>query len=205
MDESYFFLGEMALGLWKQFLRLLVKKSMEVEKMWIRLLGSILVVSATTMFGMSVQQIELNRKKELLSLERGILLLKQQLACFGMPLDEIFETVGGKISGTAGLIFTGVAERMRERSGGSVAEIFSEVVALHQGESALVGLDFEALYAFSDALESLARKENEGSIDFLLTHIKKEVELLEQRIAKNGKLYIGVGFLSGLLLVVMMW
>ncbi len=172
--------------------------------MWIQLIGSVMVLGATTLFGVGFHQMEVNRKKELLLLERGILLLKQQLDCFGMPLDEAFAVVGEKISGTAQLIFLELAKRMKERSGGTLAEMFRDVLEMKKEDSALQAKDFEELSNFGATLQSLARKENEGSIDFLLEYIKKEVALLEKRIEKNGKLYYSVGILSGLLLVVML-
>ncbi|MFI3175190.1 MAG: stage III sporulation protein AB [Bacillota bacterium] len=172
--------------------------------MWIRLIGSVMVLGATTMFGVHFQQIEVVRKKELLELERGILLLKQQLNCFGMPLEEAFLAVGEKISGTASLIFLEVAEAIKERQAGSVSEIFHEVLE-RKKESGLQESDFLALRDFGKTIVAFARKENTGSIDFLLEYIKKEIGGLEKRIEKNGKLYMSVGVLSGLLLVVMLW
>ena len=83
-----------------------------------RLLGSVLVLSATLWFGAYFAAKEKYRLQELAELERAILLLQSQIAYLSAPLTEILESIGWKAEGVIGEIFAQAAAVMAERKRG---------------------------------------------------------------------------------------
>ena len=79
-----------------------------------RLLGSVLVLSATLWFGAYFAAKEKYRLQELAELERAILLLQSQIAYLSAPLTEVLESIGWKAEG---VIRAGGGSHGREEKG----------------------------------------------------------------------------------------
>ena len=170
--------------------------------MWIQVIGSVLIIVATTMVGISFQIKENYRKQELERLERALLLMKNQITYFASPMAEIFQQIGWKTEGVIGFAFHNIGKDMETRQGCSAEDIWKKGWDSIIKESYFTAHDFEEILSFGKTLDFLDRQQQEGSVDMLLGYIRKRQEEIEKRLHKNGKLYYSMGVLSGLLLVV---
>ena len=170
--------------------------------MILRMAGTILIMSATLWFGAYLAAKERYRLKELEELERGILLLQSQIAYLSAPLPEVLESISWKTDGSIGEGFQEAAERMAKRDGSSAEDIWTEVWQKKTGHTLLSAEDMEALLLFGKTLGYLDKEQQEGSIRLFLHYLEGSLEHGKKRLEKNGRLYYGMGGLSGLLLVV---
>ena len=154
-----------------------------------RLLGSVLVLSATLWFGAYFAAKEKYRLQELAELERAILLLQSQIAYLSAPLTEVLESIGWKAEGVIGEIFAQAAAVMAERKRGSAEEIWTEAWSKRRNQIFLTA-------------EYLDKAQQEGSICLLLRYLEEALAQGRKRLEKNGRLYYGIGGLSGLLIIV---
>lgn len=164
--------------------------------------GILLVLGATLWFGAYFAAKEKYRLKELEELERGILLLQSQIQYLSAPLPEVLESISWKTDGIIGKSFQEAAERMAERDGASAEQIWEEVWRKQAVHTFFTGEDLEAVLLFGKTLGYLDKAQQEGSIRLLLRYIEDALEQGKKRLEKNGRLYYGMGGLSGLLIVV---
>ena len=168
----------------------------------IRLAGILLVLGATMWFGAYFAAKEKYRRKELEELERGILLLQSHIQYLSAPLAEALESISWKTDGAIGEIFQKAAERMARRDGSSAEEIWAEVWQAEAVHTFLTSEDLDAILLFGRTLGYLDKEQQEGSIHLLLRYIEHALEQGKKRLEKNGRLYYGMGGLSGLLIIV---
>lgn len=170
--------------------------------MLIRLIGSGLILGAALWCGAYFAAKEKYRLRELEELERCILLLQGQIAYLSAPLPEILEGIGRKTEGSIGEAFREAAQRMTRREGSSAEGIWQEIWQEKAPQTFLSAEDREAVLLFGKTLGYADRAQQEGGMRLFLRYLTENREQGRKRLEKNGRLYYGVGGLSGLLLIV---
>ena len=146
-----------------------------------RMAGILLIMGSTVWTGATLAAREKYRLRDLGELERGVLLLEGQIAYLSAPLPEVLESVGWKMEGAAGVIFRQAAEGQKET-------FFRQE-------------DMDALLLFGKTLGFLDKEQQKNSIRLFLRYLESAQEQGRRRLDKNGRLYYGMGVLSGLMLV----
>lgn len=166
-----------------------------------RIAGALLVIGSTVWTGVFFAAKEKYRLKELEKMEQGILLLEGQITYLSAPLPEVLESVGWKTDGAVGDAFRQAAGRMARREGISAEAIWKEIWQEKQKETYLRPEDMDALFLFGKTLGYLDKEQQKNSIRLFLRYLEGAQEKGRRRLDKNGRLYYGIGVLSGLLLV----
>ena len=91
---------------------------------------------------------------------------------------------------------------MAERDKGSAEEIWEEAWQRQRAKLFLTAEDLDMVLSFGKTLGYLDKAQQEGSIALLLRYLSEALAQGKKRLEKNGKLYYGIGGLSGLLLIV---
>lgn len=170
--------------------------------MMLRLMGCVLIFGAALWIGASFAAKEQYRLRELEELERSILLLQGQIAYLSAPLPEILASIAQKTEGSIGAAFQEAAMRMARREGSSAEEIWQEVWQEKAPQTFLSAADAEAVRLFGKTLGYLDKAQQEGGIRLFLRYLAENRAQGKKRLEKNGRLYMGVSGLSGLLLIV---
>lgn len=168
----------------------------------IRFLGMAFIMGATLWFGAFFAMKEKYRLQGLEELERGLLYLQGQITYLSAPLAEALESVSWKMSGQMGSIFQQAAEKLQGRQAESAEKIWKEVWQKDGGQTFLSAEDIEMVLLFGKSLGYLDKIQQENSIQLLLRYIGEARQQGKTRLEKNGRLYYGMGGLSGLLIIV---
>lgn len=168
----------------------------------IRILGIVLTMGATLWFGAYFAMKEKYRLQELEELERALIYLQGQIGYLSAPLAEAMESICWKTEGQLGLIFQQVAEKLSERQGETAEEIWQKVWTEEISHTFLTGVDLDAILLFGKSLGYLDKVQQENSIQLLLRYIENALSKGRKTLEKNGRLYYGIGGISGLLIVV---
>lgn len=168
----------------------------------IRLLGSVLIMGATLWCGAYFAMKEKYRLQELEELQRALLYLQGQIGYLSAPLAEALESVSRKMGGQLGGIFQKAAEQLAARQGETAEEIWQKIWREEAVHTFLTMEDLDALLVFGRSLGYLDKTQQENSIRLLLRYIEDALAQGRKRLEKNGRLYYGMGCLSGLLIVV---
>lgn len=168
----------------------------------IRFLGMTLIMGATLWFGAYFAMKEKYRLQELEELERGLLYLQGQIGYLSAPLAEALEGVSWKMGGKIGDIFQQTAEKLQARQAGWAEAVWEEVWQKEGKHTFLSEEDQEAVLLFGKSLGYLDKTRQENSIGLLLRYIGEARQQGRKRLEKNGRLYYGMGCLSGLIIIV---
>ena len=87
------------------------------------------------------------------------------------------------------------------RDGVSAEEIWADVWKAGQKETFFRQEDMDALLLFGKTLGFLDKEQQKNSIRLFLRYLESAQEQGRRRLDKNGRLYYGMGVLSGLMLV----
>ncbi|MBQ9092034.1 MAG: stage III sporulation protein AB [Anaerotignum sp.] len=167
-----------------------------------RILGIVLIMGATLWFGAYFAMKEKYRLQELEGLQRALIYLQGQITYLSAPLAEAMESISWKTGGQLGSIFQQAAENMSARQGETAEQIWQEVWQKEAVHTFLAAEDLDAILVFGRSLGYLDKAQQENSIQLLLRYIEDALAQGRKRLEKNGRLYYGMGCLSGLLIVV---
>lgn len=168
----------------------------------IRGLGVFLVMGAALWFGAYFAMKEKYRLQELEELERAMIYLQGQIQYLSAPLGEAMESISWKINGQLGQIFQRAAEEMAEKKAETAEMIWRTVWEKEGAHTFFSAEDMESILLFGRSLGYLDKIQQENSIQLLLRYIDNALLQGRKRLEKNGRLYYGIGCLSGLLIVV---
>lgn len=168
----------------------------------IKLTGALLIMGATLWCGAYFAMKERFRLRELEELEQAMLYLNGQIQYLSAPLGEAFESIGWKLNSTLGQIFQENAEQLLQSAGETAEMIWEEIWKKEASHTFLTDEDLEAVLSFGRSLGYLDKVRQEESIRLLLRYIEGALLQGRKRLEKNGRLYYGMGCLSGLLIIV---
>ncbi len=166
------------------------------------LLGSGLVILATTLFAHSLIAKEKFRLDDLKEVEKGVLLLQNQVRYIGSPLGELLSSIGLQLNGGIGEIFSLIGVDMENRCGESGNAIWERIWHEKGKHTFLTAVDLTNIIDFGKSLSFLERNSKENSGELLLLTIRDTQDEIKSKLQQTQKLYYSLGVLSGLLLVV---
>ena len=168
----------------------------------LKLLGAVLVLGAALWFGAYFVMKEKYRLQELEELERALVYLQGQIAYLSAPLETAMEDIGRRTNGQIGQIFQQIAEKLSERQVGTAEEIWRDVWRKEVRHTFLSAEDIDEILLLGSSLGYLDKIRQENSIRLFLRYVESALLQGRKRLEKNGRLYYGIGGLSGLLVVV---
>ena len=172
--------------------------------MLLETIGMVLILAATTMTGAYLCLRERYHVQDLQTLQQAVLGIQNQILYLSAPLPEVLEAVSYQINGEIGSVLQETAQHMQQRTEQTAEEIWESVWRKHLPCTFLTGRDYEALMQYGKTLGYLNKEQQKDNSRFLLEYLQREQETLRRRLEKNGRLYYSMGFLGGLLVVVIL-
>jgi stage III sporulation protein AB len=169
----------------------------------IKIIGAIFIICATTWTGFEASRHLSERPKQLRQLKSALQSLEAEIMYGHTPLHEaarrlsaqltkplswFFETFANKLTSTE----TTVKDAWEE----SLSEVW-KMTALKQGE-------YEIMKQFGETLGRHDRVSQQKQIMLALTHLEREEADAYERQSKYEKMVKSLGFLSGLLLIILL-
>ena len=93
-------------------------------------------------------------------------------------------------------------QELAELERASAEEIWTEAWSKKRNQIFLTAEDLDMVLSFGKTLGYLDKAQQEGSICLLLRYLEEALAQGRKRLEKNGRLYYGIGGLSGLLIIV---
>lgn len=96
------------------------------------------------------------------------------------------------------------AKAMAERTGETAEQIWETVWMRHISHTYLSVDDYQSILRFGKTLGYLDQEQQKNSTELFLTELRQKCRQIEHRLEKNGRLYYSMGFLGGLMLVIVL-
>lgn len=172
--------------------------------MWLKSVGIVLVMMATTLTGMGFYLKEKYRLQDLKTLEQAVLQMQQQITYLALPLPDVLECVSFQIAGQIGCILQEIANKMKQHSKETAEEIWESVWLSHVKKTYFAKEDMEMILQFGKTWGGWDKQKQENNMSYFLRELEQKQDMLRKKIEKNGKMYCGMGILSGLILIVVL-
>lgn len=172
--------------------------------MWMKLIGSALVIAACAGLGADAARTFRKRLKLLEKLKLMVTHLKGEILYANAPLPEAFERTGRRSPGPAGTLFTEVAGELKKETGERFETIWRQKTEEFLKNSVLKGKEREQLLQFGEHLGYLDREMQEKTILFYIEDLEQSITSLRRQEPEKCRLFLSLGVLSGLFLAVVM-
>ncbi len=172
--------------------------------LWLRSLGMVLVVGATTLMGIGFYLKEKYRLQDLKLLEQAMLQIQQQIVYMGSPLPEVFACVGRQMGGQIGSILQEIANQMQQHTQETAEEIWKSVWLQQAQLTYFANEDLEMIIQFGKLWGGWDKQKQQNNMTYFMKELQQKQNLLQKKLEKNGKMYCGIGVLGGLMLIVVL-
>lgn len=168
-----------------------------------KIIGAIFIIIATTWAGFEASRQLSERPKQLRLLKSALQSLEAEIMYGHTPLHEASRRLSTQISRPLSWFFESFAKKLTDTETTvkdaweeSLKEIW-KLTALKQGE-------FEIMKQFGETLGRHDRYSQQKQIMLTLSHLEREEADARERQAKYEKMVKSLGFLSGLLLIILL-
>lgn len=168
-------------------------------------IGSVMILTGCFGLGLLCRERLRGRIRALQLLMDVLELLESEIRYGRSVLPECCRRVGEQIGGSLGEAFVEVAGQMRENAGESFLEILKKTVGAALEELPLKSEDKELFFQFASPGGFADGKMQQRALEQSRERLGKTKEKLEQENAEKGRIAVGLGAMSGLLLILILW
>lgn len=171
----------------------------------LRWMGSVLILAGCFGLGILFREQMNGRIRALRQLADILELFESEIRYGRSALPECCRRVGEQIKGDFGAALRAAAGRAEENAGDSFPEIFREEMGRILERLPLKQEDREYFLQFVSSTGFMDGQMQQRAIAQSVERLEKTRERLEQENAEKGRIAVGLGAMSGLLLILVLW
>jgi stage III sporulation protein AB len=169
----------------------------------IKIVGAILILLATTWTGFEVAKQLTERPRQLRALKTALQSLEAEIMYGHTPLYEAARRLSQQLPSPINDFFKKFGNKLTE-SETTVRDAWEESLKEIWGKTALKKGEFEIMKQFGETLGRHDRVSQQKQIMLTLTHLEREESEARDRQIRYEKMVKSIGFLSGLLLIILL-
>lgn len=169
----------------------------------IKIVGAILILFATTWTGFEVAKQLTERPRQLRTLKTALQSLEAEIMYGHTPLHEAARRLSQQLPSPINGFFYKFGNKLTE-SETTVRDAWEESLKEIWGKTALKKGEFEIMKQFGETLGRHDRVSQQKQIMLTLTHLEREENEARDRQFKYEKMVKNIGFLTGLLLIILL-
>ena len=170
--------------------------------MLIRMIGIAIAFGAAVLAGAYVGNLDNFRIRDLTQMKKALAILKAEIEFAHAPLPEALMGIAQRTAGPIGAMFLMLAERIDTDRGADVSQLWAQCVLTLAPETYFNNEDVEQFIAFGKTLGFLDKGMQIANIAIATDYINEKMVRLNESRFKSGRMYRSLGFLGGLLIVV---
>ncbi|OPY57526.1 MAG: stage III sporulation protein SpoAB [Pelotomaculum sp. PtaU1.Bin035] len=171
----------------------------------LKLVGATMVVIASGLSGLAVAGNYSRRPKELRSLRSALQMLETEVAYGVTYLPEALGQVSARCDKNVTLLFSETAAALSSMSGITATEAWETALEKYYPGTALNERDRSVLHNLGASLGISDRQDQIKHLHLAMEQIDNETAGAEEEAARNVKLWSYLGFLGGLVLVLLLY
>ena len=170
----------------------------------IKLIGSLLIISSTTLIGFYYGRKYSSRLKNLIYMEQCIKILETEIVYGATPLPEALTNVYNKGNKSVSFVFEDIKNHLLGNKKGQIFDSFSHMVIPLKDRLNFKEEDIEVFLSLGRVVGSSDRQDQEKNFKLILNQIavlEREAKLERD---KNEKMFKNLGILTGLAIVIIL-
>lgn len=176
----------------------------KVIMLLIKLIGSALIITSTTLIGFCYGGKYTDRLNNLIYLEQCFKILETEIVYGANPLPEALSNVYKKGNKKVSFIFQEIKNHLQRSKKGNLYQSFSSIEWILKNRLNLKEEDIEIILSLGRVLGSSDRLDQEKNFNFIF----KQMELLQKDAKidrdRNERLYKNLGILSGIAILIIL-
>ncbi len=169
-----------------------------------KLIGSVLIVLATTLIGFSYATALEKRRRSLVDFQTALTMLESEITFAASPLDVAFDRISKNIASPVGAFFSELVSKTVSQEL-PLQKIWTDTLDSHVKQLNLTQPDMQILLAFAAQMGKTDRENQIKNICHTLAQLKTQTELAGQVCNKNKRMYQSFGVLSGILIAILLF
>jgi stage III sporulation protein AB len=171
----------------------------------LKLVGAIMVVVAAGLCGLKIAAGYAGRPKELRSLQAALQVLETEISYNASCLPEAFLEVGQRSRTTTALLFNTAAEELSGGKGLAAGEAWQKALEGYYQGTPLKPSDLAILRRLGNSLGRSDRADQIKHIKLTMEQLSNETTEADAEARRNVKLWSYLGFLGGLVVVLVLY
>lgn len=172
--------------------------------MLFKILGGILIISASGLMGIVYSGRLSIRCRELKSLRRYMQLLETEITYGATPLPAAMMNITGRTEGLTSIFFQTVARSLSDRSFYTFTDAWAYAAETVFRGTPLDGTDIELLKSFGNILGGSDREDQKKHFELFYMQLKHQEDLAQEELRRSGRMYRSLGFLLGIAVFVVL-
>jgi stage III sporulation protein AB len=172
--------------------------------MFLKLLGSTLILGASGFLGYVLSQDFIKRPQELRTLQGLLQMLENEIKYMANVLSDAFEKVSRSSSSAISVFFKDTIEQLEKNNSLNSAQAWEMAIRNNIKNTALNKEDEEILISFGKLLGNTDVDGQIKNIKLTLTQLKLQEQKAEEARLKYGSMYRKLGILGGVALVIIL-
>lgn len=169
----------------------------------IKLVGALLIILTTTWLGFEFAKKYSNRPKYLRQFKFALQSLNAEIMYGHLPLHEAAMRLSKQVSRPLHILFHSFSQRLQEGSQ-TVREAWADSLDEVWPETSLMKTEYEILLQFGETLGQHDRESQQKHILLAINHLEKEEEEARENQHRYEKMLRNLGFLSGVLIAILL-
>lgn len=171
----------------------------------VKLIGAVLILFSASMVGWQIGRYYAYRPVQLRSLLVALQMLETEIVYGFTPLHRAFVKVGHRVSKDVGQLFLSAAELLITERAQSAEDSLRQAMASHWPKTALRKQEADVIASLGQVLGSSDRQDQQKHLRLAVTHLRGIEQEARTEQEKYEKMYKSLGFLGGLLVVILMF
>ncbi|WP_462412160.1 stage III sporulation protein SpoIIIAB [Neobacillus sp. Marseille-QA0830] len=170
----------------------------------VKVIGAIFIIVATTLTGFEAARHFSERPKQLRALRSALQSLEAEIMYGHTPLHEAARRLSEQLAKPLSTFFDSFSQKLMDTET-TVKEAWQTSLKEVWNTTALRNAEFEIMKQFGETLGRHDRFSQQKQIMLTLSHLEREEADAVQAQAKYEKMVKSLGFLSGLLLIILLF
>lgn len=171
--------------------------------MYIKIFASVIILVGFSTIGFYYAYKPVYRKNDLLEIKRAILSLSSEIKFFS-SLNEAILNIEKNLNKPIKNIFIKFRKNLEERRGEELAILWEDAIKNDSLHTYLIKEDIENIALVGKIIGSIDRSFNIEGLNIVIDYIDNTVKNINIEKNKTFKMYQSLGFLSGLMIIILL-
>jgi stage III sporulation protein AB len=173
--------------------------------MWLKMLGSTMVIGATTWMGLQIAYRYQQRPLQLREIQSSLQMLETEIHYGLTPLPRALEKLALTHRGRVGNFFATARKNLIHEPGITAREAWCKAIDMLWDQFALTDADREILINFGSTLGISDRHDQVKHVKLTMTQLANAETKAWEDKEKNERMFRTLGFLGGLAIVILLY
>jgi stage III sporulation protein AB len=171
----------------------------------VKVIGAVLILFSASMVGWHIGRYYAYRPIQLRALIVALQMLETEIVYGLTPLHRAFAKVGNRVAEDVGKLFLLAADLLVSEKAQSAEDSLGQAMQKQWPQTALRKQERDVLASLGQVIGSSDREDQQKHLRLAVTHLRGLEEEARAEQAKYEKMYKSLGFLGGLLVVILMF